>query len=138
MVDEDLKALQPISKSQARNEIQNALFKYHMAAMQLQNPITEQFWNNFRANFLPNSSTNSSGGSSHWIHGMNMNNSLQRKLNSTAKVDDNFSPSKGIIQSSNNFGNNFQTNFSPNSSTNSSGGSHRWIHGMNKNNYNFS
>ena len=46
--------------------------------------------NTFKAIFLPNSSTNSSGGRHHWIHGMNMKNSLQRKLNSTGMVDDNF------------------------------------------------
>ena len=34
MVGEDLKALPPISKVLARNEIQNVLFKYRMAAMQ--------------------------------------------------------------------------------------------------------
>lgn len=51
MVDEDLKALSPISKLQARNEIQ-MFFKYRMAAIQ---------------------------------------DSLQRKLNSVAMVD-NFSP----------------------------------------------
>ena len=33
MVGEDLKALPPIVKLQARNEIQNIIFKYHMAAM---------------------------------------------------------------------------------------------------------
>ena len=54
-----------------------------------------------------------------------MKDSLQRNLNSTAMVDDNFSPSKtGKTQSSNNFGNNFHANFWPNSSLNSSGGSH--------------
>ena len=42
MVVEDLKALLPISKLQARNEIQNILFKYRMAAMQdsLQRKLT--------------------------------------------------------------------------------------------------
>ena len=34
MFGEGLKALSPISKLQDRNEIQNVLFKYHMAAMQ--------------------------------------------------------------------------------------------------------
>ena len=100
MVGEDLKDPPPISKLQGRNEIQNMLFKYRMAATQY---------------------------------------SFQRKLNSTAMVDDNFLLSKtGKTQSLANFGNNFQANFSPNSSTNSSGGSHHWIHGMNINNYNFS
>ena len=100
MVSEDLKTLTPISKLQARNEIQNVLFKYRIAEMQY---------------------------------------SLQRKLNSTAMVDDNFSPSKtGKIQSLNNFENNFQANFSPNSRANSSGGSHHWKHGMNMNNCDFS
>ena len=84
IVDEDLKALPRISKLQARNEIQNVLFKYCVAAIQ---------------------------------------DCLQRKLNSTTMVDENFSPSKTRkTQSSNNFGNIFQTNFSPNSSTNSSDG----------------
>ena len=34
MVAKDLKSLPPISELQARNEIQNVLFKYRMAAMQ--------------------------------------------------------------------------------------------------------
>ena len=34
MVGEDLMALPPICKLQARNEIQNVLSKYHIAAMQ--------------------------------------------------------------------------------------------------------
>ena len=51
MVAKDLKLLPPISELQARNEIQNVLFKYRMAAMQ---------------------------------------DSLQRKWNSTAMLDDNF------------------------------------------------
>ena len=51
MVAKDLKSLPPISELQARNEIQNVLFKYRMAAMQ---------------------------------------DSLQRKWNSTAMLDDNF------------------------------------------------
>ena len=34
MVGEDLMALPPISKLQVRNEIQNVLSKYHVAAMQ--------------------------------------------------------------------------------------------------------
>ena len=74
-----------------------------------------------------------------------MQDSLQRKLNSTAMADDNFSPRRrpkdwktGKTQSSNNFENNFQANFSSNSSTNSSSGSSHWIHGMNMNNYDFS
>ena len=100
LLGEDLQALPPISKVQARSEIQNVLFKYRMAAIQY---------------------------------------SLQKKLNSTVMVDDNFSPSKtGKTQSSNNFGNHFQANFSPNSSTNSSGWSHHWIHRMKMNNYDFS
>ena len=83
---EDLRALLPISKLQAKDEIQHVLFKYHMAAMQ---------------------------------------DSLQRKLNSLAMVDDNVSPSKTEkTQSSNNFGKNFQANFSPNFSINSLGGNH--------------
>ena len=54
-----------------------------------------------------------------------MQDSLQRKLNSIAMVDDNVSPSKTEkTQSSNNFGKNFQANFSPNFSINSLGGSH--------------
>ena len=54
-----------------------------------------------------------------------MQDSLQRKLNSIAIVDDNVSPSKTEkTQSSNNFGKNFQANFSPNFSINSLGGSH--------------
>ena len=54
-----------------------------------------------------------------------MQDSLQRKLNSTAMVDDTFSPSKtGKIQSSGNFGSNFEANFSANFSTNCSDGSH--------------
>ena len=86
MVGDDLKALPPIFKLQAKNEIQNVLFKYRMAAMQ---------------------------------------DSLQRKLNSTTMAAENFSQSKtGKTQSSKNFGNNFQANFSPNSGKNSSGGSY--------------
>ena len=54
-----------------------------------------------------------------------MQDSLIINLNSTAMVDNKFSPSKTRkTQSSNNFGNNFQANFSPNFSTNSSGESH--------------
>ena len=46
-----------------------------------------------------------------------MQDSLQRQLNSTAIVDNIFSPSKtGKTQSSNHFGNNFQANFPPDSS----------------------
>ena len=153
MVGEDLKVLPPISKLQARNGIQNVLSKYRTAVTQdsLQRKLnstakiddnfspsktgktqwSNNFENNFQAYFSPNFSTKSSGGSHHWMHGINVNNSLQRKLNSTAMVDDNFSPSKTEkTQSSNNFGNNFQVNFSPNSSTNYSGGSHHWIHGI--------
>ena len=100
---------------------------------------SNNFGKKFQDNFSPNSSTNSSGGSHHWIHGININNSLQIKLNSTAMVDENFSPSKKRkTQSSNNLGNNFQVNFSPNSRTNYSGRTHHWIHGMNMNNYDFS
>ena len=95
MVGEDLKALPSISKLQARNEIQNVLFKYRMAAMQdsLQRKVksatmvddtfspsktgktqsSNNFGNNFEANFSPNFTTNSSGGGHNWIHAMNMN-----------------------------------------------------------------
>ena len=98
MVAEDSKALSPISKLQARNEIQNMLCKYRMATMQDSLPrklnstamadykfspsktgktqSSNNFGNNSQANFLPNSSTNSSGRSNHWIQGMNMKNSL--------------------------------------------------------------
>ena len=97
MVGKDLKALPPISKLQAGNVIQNVLFKYRTAAMQdaLQRKLnsiamvddnvspsktgktqsSNNFGNNFPANFSANSNTNPSGGSHHWIHGINMNNS---------------------------------------------------------------
>ena len=87
MVGDDLKALPPIFKLQAKNEIQNVFFKYRMTAMQdsLQRKLnsktmaadnfspsktgktqsSKNFGNNFQANFSPNSSTNSSGGSYH-------------------------------------------------------------------------
>ena len=58
MIRDDLKALPPISKLQARNEIQNIIFKYRMGSMQ---------------------------------------DSLQRKLNSTASIDGS-SPSKNAGQ----------------------------------------
>ena len=95
MVGEDLKALPPISKVLARNEIQNVLFKYRMAAMQysLQRKVksttmvddtflpsktgktqsSNNFGNKFEVNFSPNFTTNFSGGDHNWIHGMNMN-----------------------------------------------------------------
>ena len=84
MVGEDLKVYPPISKLQARNEIQNVIFKYRMAAMPAMvddnfSPSKTRkiqssniFGNNFQANFLPNSTT--SGGSHYWIHGINMSN----------------------------------------------------------------
>ena len=77
MIGEDLKALPPISKLQARNEIQNIIFKYRMGSMQ---------------------------------------DSLQRRLNSTASIDG-FLPSKnaGQFAFQNNFGNGYQS-FSPNAS----------------------
>ena len=96
MFGEDLKGLPPVSKLQAKNEIQNGLFKYHMAAMQdslkrkLNNTTmvddnfspsktrktqsSSNFRNNFHTNFSPNSSTNSSGRSHHWTQGINTNN----------------------------------------------------------------
>ena len=99
MIGEDLKALPPISKLQARNEIQNIIFKYRMGSMQ---------------------------------------DSLQRKLNSTASIDG-FSPSKnaGQFAFQNNFGNGYQS-FSPNASSSSSSNSgNHWTHGMNANTYEF-
>lgn len=91
MIGEDLKALPPISKLQARNDIQNVIFRYRMAAMQ---------------------------------------DSLQRKLNSTSS--ESFSPGKTAREplTANNFGTSFQNNFSPNGSTSSNNGAH-WIHNMN-------
>ena len=84
MIGEDLKALPPMSKLQARNEIQNITFKYRMGSVQ---------------------------------------DSLQRKLNSTASIDG-FSPSKnaGQFAFQNNFGNGYQS-FSPNASSSSSSNS---------------
>ena len=93
IIGEDLKALPPISKLQARNEIQKIIFKYRMGSMQ---------------------------------------DSLQRKLNSTASIDG-FSPSKnaGQFAFQNNFRNVYQS-FSPNASSSSSSNSgNHWIHGMN-------
>ena len=78
MVGENLKGFSPILKLQGRNEIQNVLFKYRMAAMQdsLQRQLnstaivddifsssktgktqsSNHFGNNFQANFPPDSS----------------------------------------------------------------------------------
>ena len=95
MIGEDLKALPPISKLQARNEIQNIIFKYRMGSMQ---------------------------------------DSLQRRLNSTASIDG-FLPTKnaGQFAFQNNFGNGYQS-CSPNASSSSSSNSrNHWIHGMNAN-----
>ena len=85
MVGEDLKALPPISKLQARNEIQNILFKYRMTVMQ---------------------------------------DSLQRKLGSTAMIDNpndvTCSPNQmGRNVFPSNFGHSFQQNLSPSSSSSS-------------------
>ena len=100
MVAEDLKVIPPLSKLQARNEIQNVLFKYHMAAMQdsLQrnfnstavvdhnfSPIKTrktQSSNNLRNNLqAKNSNTNSSGGSHQYNHQYGINMSTSSKLN---------------------------------------------------------
>ena len=99
IIGEDLKALPPISKLQARNDIQKIIFKYRMGSMQ---------------------------------------DSLQRKLNSTSSIDG-FSPSKnaGQFAFQNNFRNGYQS-FSPNASSSSSSNSgNHWIHGMNANTYEF-
>jgi len=93
MVGEDIKTLPPIFKLQARNEIQNVIFKYRMASMQdsLQrklsstnlvdgshspakmssNNMSNNLSNMYQNQFSPNSSGTSSSTSNHWIHSMN-------------------------------------------------------------------
>ena len=94
MIGEDLKALPPTPKPQARSEIQNIIFKYRrMGSMQdsLQGKLNStasidgfspsknagqfvsqnNFGNGYQS-FSPNASSSSSSNSgNHWIHGMN-------------------------------------------------------------------